>query len=214
MVNENYCNTSNLELKGTATSTTLATAVAAYSDGYTGIWSISLDSFNAGAAGGWRGACIVYYTSQYVQSNINGSLCFAVTQDSAAKKGPTDYAAGYLMHVPQNTWTPPAMSAAVTPSGQQITASKYGIVYSPTSSTSRLFTAGFYASVTWYQPKYASTYVDIARFGKDDYVGAYCMQGAGSTSYFSAPAGGTKLTGAAYVAASVITLGAALSLAM
>lgn len=118
------------------------------------------------------------------------------------------------MHVPQATWKPPAMSASVTPTGTVLTGDKYGIVYSPTGATSRLFTSTYYASVTWYQPKYASTYSDIARFGKDDYVGAYCMQGAGSTSYFSAPAAGYKLSGAAYVAASVITLGATLSLAM
>jgi len=167
-----------------------------------------------GAAGGWRGACMVYYTSQYVQSNINGSLCFAAMQSTASGAGPMDFGAGYLMHVPQATWAPPARTASVTPSGMVLSGDKYGLSYTPSSTQSRIFTQGFYASVQWYQPKYASTYADIARFGKDDYFGSYCMQGSGSTSYFSAPQAGVKLTGAVYVAVSVLSLGTALSLAM
>ena len=77
-----------------------------------------------------------------------------------------------------------------------------------------MYTEGYYASVTWYQPKYSSSYTGIARYGKDDYVGAYCMQGSGANSYFSAPAAGVKLSGAIYMAVSVISLGTALSLAI
>jgi len=77
-----------------------------------------------------------------------------------------------------------------------------------------MFTLGYYSSVSWYQPKYASSYSLVARYGKDDYVGAYCMQGSGSNSYFSAPAASVKLTGAVYMAVSAITIGAALSMAM
>lgn len=40
------------------------------------------------------------------------------------------------------------------------------------------------------------------------------MQGAGSTSYFSAPAASVKLTGAMYLAVGAISLGTALSLAI
>jgi len=77
-----------------------------------------------------------------------------------------------------------------------------------------MYTETFYSSVSWYQPKYASSYSLVARYGKDDYVGAYCMQGSGSNSYFSAPASSVKLTGAIYMAVSAISIGAALSLAM
>jgi len=55
-----------------------------------------------------------------------------------------------------------------------ISDSKYGIVAAP-AATSYIYTGGFYASVAWYQPKFASTYADIARYGKEDYIGAYCI---------------------------------------
>jgi len=77
-----------------------------------------------------------------------------------------------------------------------------------------MFTQGFYASASWYEPKYSSAYSDVARYGKGDYVGAYCMQGNGVNSYFSAPAASVQLTGAIYMAVSAISLGAALSLAV
>lgn len=118
------------------------------------------------------------------------------------------------MHVPAATWTPPAMSGAVTPSSLAISDTKYGIVYAPTAATSYLYTEGYYASAQWYQPSYASSYTLVARYGKANYVGAYCVAGSGSTSYFSAAAGGVLLTGAATLAASVVAVGSALSLAM
>jgi hypothetical protein len=68
-----------------------------------------------------------------------------------------------------------------------------------------MFTEGYYASVTWYQPKYASSYSGIARYGKDDYIGAYCIQGHSSTTYFSAPAASAKLTGAMYLAVGAVS---------
>jgi len=76
MVNNNYCTGSDLLLAGSDISS-LTSTVTDYSDGYKGTISLELDSMLAGAAGGWRGACIVYYSSQYVQSNTNGSICFA-----------------------------------------------------------------------------------------------------------------------------------------
>jgi len=77
-----------------------------------------------------------------------------------------------------------------------------------------MYTEGYYATVQWYQPTFASSYSGVARYGKDDYIGAYCMQGAGSNSYFKAPSASVKLTGAMYVAVGVISLGASLSLAI
>ena len=35
-----------------------------------------------GARGGWRGFCMVYYTSQYIQNNTNGSVCVTAYQSS------------------------------------------------------------------------------------------------------------------------------------
>lgn len=214
MVNENYCAGTDLMLAGTADTSSLSSTITDFSDGYLGTITIALEMFQAGAASGWRGVCLVYYSSQYVQSNSNGSLCFAAQQSSTVGKGPLDFGAGYLMHVPSASWQPPTMSASVTPSGSALSGGKYSIVYTPSAETSYIFTSNYYASVTWYQPSYASSYADIARYGKDDYLGAYCMQGAGSTSYFSAPAAALKLTGAAYLAVGLLSVGTALSLAM
>lgn len=90
-----------------------------------------------------------------------------------------------------------------------LTDAKYGIVNTPSSAT-YTYTGGYYASSAWYQPKYASSYADIARFGKDRYTGAYCMQGAGASSYFSAPAAGVQLQSAVKLAAGAIALGSAI----
>lgn len=215
-VEENKCITSDLLLAGTANTSSLATAITDYSDGYKATWSINLQMFLNGAAGGWRGACIVYYTSQYVQSAINGSICFAVVQSTATGAGPTDLGSGVLLHVPQATWSPPAKSAAVTPTSNVLSGDKYGIAITPSATTQKILTDGFYASASWYQPKYASSYAaaDIARYGKNDWHGTFCMMGMGSTSYFSSATAGTQLTGATYLALSMISVGAALSLAM
>jgi hypothetical protein len=118
------------------------------------------------------------------------------------------------MNVQSSNWQPPAAKASLTPSSSELTGGKYAIVYNPTGAQSRMYTQGFYSSVTWYQPKYASSYSLVARYGKDDYVGVYCMQGHGSNSYFSAPAASVKLTGAIYMAVSAISMGAVLSMAM
>jgi len=215
MVNENYCIGTDLLLAGTSTTTTtLSETITNYSDGYRATLTIALETFLAGAAGGWRGVCMVYYSSQYVQANTNGSVCFAASQSTSSGAGPQDFGSGTLMHVPSATWQPPSMTASVTPTAVALTGGKYDITYAPSAVTKYIFTSGYYASVAWYQPKYGSSYTDIARFGKDDYVGSFCMQGSGSSSYFSAPSAALKLSGAAYLAVGMLSLGTALSLAM
>jgi len=79
------------------------------------------------------------------------------------------------------------MSAAVTPTTNNLSDAKYGRSTTP-SATPYIWTDGFFASASWYQPKYASSYTSIARYGKQNYVGAYCMEGSGTTSYFQAQA--------------------------
>lgn len=104
------------------------------------------------------------------------------------------------------------MSASVTTSSGALTDAKYGIVFSPAAATARIYNDGFFATATWYQPKLASSYTDIARFGKDAYTGAYCASGSGSTTYFSAPAtASVKLTGALSLAAGLLALGSAVA---
>merc|ERR1711998_22625 len=119
--------------------------------------------------------------------NTNGSVCFVAGVNSATGSGPRDFGAGYLLEIAGTSWKPPANEASVTSSSGELTGGKYGITKDPAVSTAHMFTQGYYASAEWYQPKYASSYNGIARYGKDDYVGAYCMQGSGTTSYFSAP---------------------------
>lgn len=214
MVNENMCLSSNLLLEGTTDTSSLSSTITAYSDGYKAKTTLALEMLLPGAMSGWRGVCMVYYSSQYVQDNTNGSVCHAAVQSSSTGAGPTDFGASYLMHVPAATWAPPAKSASVTPSSLAITDAKYAITYDPSSTTSFLYTQGYYASAQWYQPKYASSYTLVARYGKDDYVGAYCFQGASSTSYFSAPSASVQLTGAVSLATSILALGTAISLAL
>ena len=151
---------------------------------------------------------MVYYTSQYIQDNTNGSVCMAAVQSSGTSLG-SDLASVVLAHVPAATWQPPAATGAVTPTSSALTDTKYGIVHAPAAATTNIYTGGFYASSAWYQPKYASSYADVARFGKDRYTGAYCMSGSGTTSYFSAPAASVVLTSAARLAAGVLVLGSA-----
>jgi hypothetical protein len=187
-VEENKCITTDLLLAGTANTSSLASVITDFSDGYKATWTINLQMFLNGAAGGWRGACIVYYTSQYVQSAINGSICFIAVQSTATGAGPTDFGSGVLLHVPTGTWSPPAKSADVTPTANVLSGDKYGIGITPSAATQKILTDGFYASASWYQPKYASSYksTEIARYGKNDWHGTYCIMGSGSTSYFSA----------------------------
>lgn len=101
------------------------------------------------------------------------------------------------------------MVGSVTPASLALTDAKYGIVATP-AAIQYTYTGGYYASTAWYQPKYASSYADIARFGKDRYTGAYCMQGSGASSYFSAPAAGVQLQSAVTLAAGAIALGSAI----
>jgi hypothetical protein len=77
MYNQNYCLGSNLELIGTADTSSLSTTVTDWSDGYKAKATLNLEYLLAGAAGGWRGVCVVYYSSQYVMDNTNGTICFA-----------------------------------------------------------------------------------------------------------------------------------------
>jgi len=207
-VNDNYCASTNLLLAGVADTSTLPAAVTAYSDGYKATITMALDWIQMGAQGGWRGVCMVYYTSQYIQDNTNGAVCMAAVQSTGTSLG-SDLASVVLSHVPAATWQPPAATGAVTPTGNALTDTKYGIVHAPASATAYVYTGGFYASSAWYQPKYASSYADVARFGKDRYTGAYCMSGASSTSYFTAPAASVVLTSAARLAAGVLVLGSA-----
>lgn len=134
----------------------------------------------------------------------NGSVCHVATQNATNILGVANQ---YLMHVPANTWAPPAASGSVSPSSLELTDAKYSRTYDPATSTDSIYYAGHYISVWWYQPKYASSYTLVARYGKGNYVGAYCMYGAGSTSYFTAPAAGVSLTGAVALAAGAVVLG-------
>lgn len=113
MVNEQHCLASNLELTGTANTSGLSSTITAWSDGYKAKIALSLEMILPGAAGGWRGACLVYYSSQYVMDNTNGSVCFAAQASTATGAGPVDFGTGYLMHVASSTWQPPANKASV-----------------------------------------------------------------------------------------------------
>lgn len=103
-VNENYCISSNLKLEGTTDTSALSSTITAYSDGYKATITLDLEMILPGAAQGWRGVCMVYYSSQYVQDNTNGAMCFAAQQSTSTGAGPTDFGSGYLMNVASATW--------------------------------------------------------------------------------------------------------------
>jgi len=147
---------------------------------------------------------MVYYASQFVMDNTNGAICHVATQ---AADTITGVAAQYLMHVPANTWSAPAVEGSFSPASLELTDAKYSRTYDPATATTDIFYAGHYISVWWYQPKYASSYSLVARYGKANYVGAYCVYGTGSTTYFDAPSSGTLLTGAVTLAVSGVLLG-------
>lgn len=65
-VSDNLCLSSHLNLEGTADTSGLGDTITAWSDGYKGKTTLELDFILPGALGGWRGVCIVYYSSQYV----------------------------------------------------------------------------------------------------------------------------------------------------
>jgi hypothetical protein len=77
MFRDNMCLGSNLELTGTTDTSALAATITEWSDGYKAKLTLSLEMLLQGAAGGWRGVCMVYYSSQYVMDNTNGSVCYA-----------------------------------------------------------------------------------------------------------------------------------------
>lgn len=102
-VDQNYCSSTNLLLAGLADTSSLASTVTAYSDGYQATLTMTLDWIQAGAQGGWRGVCMVYYTSQYIHDNTNGSVCMAAVQSTGSGMG-SDLGNVYLMHIPAATW--------------------------------------------------------------------------------------------------------------
>lgn len=132
---------------------------------------------------------------------------------TATGAGPIDFGASTLNHLTSTTWTPPAKSASVTPSSGVLSGGKYGLALDPNAAKERIYIDGYYATATWYQPKYSSSYTGIARYGKDDYVGVYCVSGAGSTSYFQAPAtASVKLNGAVSLAAGLFAVASAIAI--
>lgn len=139
--------------------------------------------------------------------NTNGSICHVAVQSGTNVYG---VASQYLMHVPATTWAPPSSSGSVSPSSLALTDAMYSVTYDPTSAVDDLYFAGHYTSVWWYQPKYASSYTLVARYGKSNYVGAYCMMGSASTSWFMSTGSGTALTGSVALAAGAVVLGSAI----
>jgi len=204
---ENRCGTSNLNLVGTADISALADAIKEHSDGYVATLAIALEYFNGGAAGSWRGVCMVWYSSQFIQDATNGAMCAAAQQNGGAGSGPFDFKSISLMHVANTAWAPPAASASVSPANA-LSDAKYGIAALPAAATAAIYTEGNWASVAWYQPKSSATYTLMARYGAKDYAGAYCMQGSGTTSYFTAPKAAIELSGA-FALATGVALGAA-----
>jgi len=103
-VSDNLCLSSNLQLAGTSDTSSLSSTITSYSDGYAATLTLELEMLLTGAAGGWRGVCVVYYSSQYVMDNTNGAMCYAAQQNTATGSGPIDYGNGYLMNVASATW--------------------------------------------------------------------------------------------------------------
>lgn len=102
-VDQNYCSDTNLNLTGLADTSALAATVTAYSDGYLATITMGLDWIQAGAQGGWRGVCMVYYTSQYIQDDTNGAVCMTAVQATGTGLA-SDLGGVYLVHVPATTW--------------------------------------------------------------------------------------------------------------
>ena len=146
----NYCSSTNLMLEGTTDTSSLSTDVTAYSDGYLLKSTMVLDTLYAGGLASWRGTCLVFYSSQYVQDAANGALCHAVLRDESTGAGPQDFGSSLLLHIPAETWAPPARSAQTAPSASKLEATKYAISYNPSAATKYLMTEGHYASAQWY----------------------------------------------------------------
>lgn len=104
-------------------------------------------------------------------------------------------------------------SGPVQPKDFALKDAKYGVNVNPAAATKYLLTDGFYSTAKWYQPAPSSSYADVARYGKEDWVAAYCMRGTGTTSYFNAPDSAVQLTGgAALVAGAALIASTLLSL--
>jgi len=103
-VSDNLCLTSHLSLVGTTDTSGLGDTITQWSDGYKGTTTLELDYILTGGTGGWRGICVVYYSSQYVQDNTNGSLCHLAATSTATGAGPTDFSASTLNHITSTTW--------------------------------------------------------------------------------------------------------------
>jgi hypothetical protein len=190
-----FCQATNLEIAGASTED-LADAVKAFTDGYYVKSTVALRQQFAGGADSWVGTCLVYYESQYVQDNTDGALCHVVMRESTTTAGPRDFGSSILVHITSATWYPPQREGSVTPPGSTVSDAKYGLVHSPSVATANVLYDGYYATATWYQPTMATTYAAGRRYGRGDIVGAYCMQGAGSTSYFQQHAEPVTLTSA------------------
>lgn len=64
-----FCAGTTMILEGTIDTTTLSDTISAYSDGYKASTTIQMDQFFAGGVDGWRGTCLVYYSSESVEDN-------------------------------------------------------------------------------------------------------------------------------------------------
>lgn len=134
-VNDNLCLTSHLNLAGTADTSGLGDTITAWSDGYKGTTTLELDYILPGALGGWRGVCIVYYSSQYVQDDTNGAVCHLAQVSTTVADGPIDFGASTLQHVQSTDWQPPALSASVSPSTGALSGGKYSLLIAPSART-------------------------------------------------------------------------------
>lgn len=94
----------HLALAGTTDTSGLGDTITAFSDGYKATTTLELDYILPGARGGWRGLCLVYYSSQYVMDNTNGAVCHLAAVSSATADGPTDFGASTLQHVQSTNW--------------------------------------------------------------------------------------------------------------
>jgi len=146
----NFCSYTTLELAGTVDTSALATTVSAFSDGYYAKSTMAMEMFFSGAVDGWRGTCMVYYSSEYVADNSDGSICHVYSHNTSVSSMPHDYGSTSLIHILPATWGPPAKEASVTPTSLALTDTKYGIVTSPSAATSHILQAGFYSTLTWY----------------------------------------------------------------
>jgi len=149
-----------------------------------------------------------------LQDLANGTLCVSYVQNTGntAGAGPTDLRDVYLSNIPKSTWAPPAKTAGFNPSATNSVDAKLGITKTPSGIVADVLTSGYYAQLKWYQPTRATTYASFHRYGKAEWAGVYCMQGQGTTAYFSTVGSSIQLTGAVTLTAAVgLFFGAAVS---